>query len=183
MTLTLEETGKIMACIKMYYPQAFKDYAPQEKKALLKKWQEQFAEDDYSVVGAAIDAFAATDEKGFAPMVGQIKAIIRKLTKPEEMSEQEAVNLVIKAASRSIYNSQEEFDKLPPVLQRLVGKPSKLREWAMMDTDTVNSVVASNLMRSYKVIAEREREYQALPSQVKALIDGVKKNFMLEEGK
>ena len=180
--MTVEETGKIMASIKMYYPNAFKDYAPQEKKALLMKWQEMFADDDYGVVGAAVDAFAATDEKGYAPVVGQIKALIRKITQPDEMSEQEAVNLVLKATRRSILNSKEEFEKLPPILQRLVGSPSKLKEWALMDADTVNSVVASNLMRSYKVIAEKEKEFQALPSNVRAVLEGAKKVNLLKGG-
>ena len=36
----------------------------------------------------------------------------------------------------------------------------------MMDSDTVNSVVASNFQRSYKARAANEREFLALPSEV-----------------
>ena len=180
--MTLEETGKILAVIKKEYPHAFKDLTPQEKKEKIVFWQEMFSEDDYGVVGAAVKTYIATDTTGYAPIIGQIKANIRKLTKPDDMSEQEAVNLVLKAAANSNYGAKEEFDKLPPILQRLVGSPSKLKEWAMMDIDTVNSVVASNLMRSYKVITEKEKERQALPSNVKAMIEGVRKSFLLEGG-
>ena len=181
--MTIEETGKILAVIKKEYPHEFKDFSIQDKRDKVAFWQDMFADDDYSVVGAAIKSYIATDTTGFAPKIGQIKALIRKLTQPDEMSEQEAVNLILKAASRSNYGAKEEFEKLPPICQRLVGSPSKLREWAMMEEATLNSVVASNLMRSYKAIAEREREYQALPSNVKTLIDGVRKNLMLEGGK
>lgn len=52
-------------------------------------------------------------------------------------------------------------------MQRLVGSASQLREWAMMDADTVSSVVASNFQRSYKVRAKNEREILALPSSVR----------------
>lgn len=181
--MTLEETSKILAVIKKEYPHAFKDLV--EKKDKMQKlefWQRMFANDDYSVVGAAVEMYIATDTTGFAPVIGQIKENIRKLTQPEEMSEQEAVNLILKAATRGIYNSQEEFDKLPPICQRLVGTPKKLKEWAMMDVDTLNSVVASNLMRSYKAVAQKEKEYQALPSNVKVLLEGAKSKMMLKEG-
>ena len=89
---------------------------------------------------------------------------------------------MLKATRRSILNSKEEFEKLPPILQRLVGSPSKLKEWALMDADTVNSVVASNLMRSYKVIAEKEKEFQALPSNVRAVLESAKKVNLLKGG-
>jgi hypothetical protein len=45
-----------------------------------------------------------------------------------------------------------------------------LREWAMMDTDTVNSVVASNLMRSFQSIKETDRVQQALPGGLKNVV-------------
>jgi predicted small lipoprotein YifL len=100
------------------------------------------------------------------------------VTQPEEMTEQEAWALVSKAIRNSAYNSAEEFAKLPPVVQRLVGSPSQLREWGQMDSDTVNSVVASNFQRSYRARAKNERDYLALPSSVKsymaALADGMK---------
>ena len=178
--MTLEETGKILAVIKKEYPHAFKDFTPQEKKDKVVFWQEMFADDDYGVVGAAIKTYIATNTTPFAPTIGQIKANIRKLTRPDDMSEQEAVNLVLKATRRSLYHSQEEFDKLPPILQRLVGSPSKLKEWASMDAQTVNSVVASNLMRSYKVISEKEKEFQALPSNIQNYIAEMSNQFRLE---
>jgi hypothetical protein len=181
--LNIEETGKILAVIKKEYPHEFKDFSVQDKRAKVAFWQDMFADDDYGVVGAAVKSYIATDTTGYAPKVGQLKALIRKLTQPDEMSEQEAVNLILKAASRSNYGAKEEFEKLPPICQRLAGSPARLREWASMDRATVNSVVASNLMRSYKAIAEKEREYQALPSNVKAVLEGIKNNMRLEGGK
>lgn len=180
--MTLEETSKILAVIKKEYPHAFKDLTQQEKMDKVAFWQEMFAEDDYGVVGAAVKAYIATDTTGYAPIVGQLKELIRKLTQPEQMSEQEAVNLILRAAAHSIYCSEEEYERLPPICQRLVGSPAKLKQWAMMDADTVNSVVASNLMRSYKAIAQKEKEYQALPSNVKAVLEGVKNSLLLEKG-
>lgn len=178
--MNYEETGKILAVIKKNYPHAYKDFTTEEKADLITLWQEMFAEDDYGVVGAAVKSYIATDTKGFAPIIGQIKELIRKLTEPNEMTEQEAWGYVAKALRNSGYHSAEEFEKLPEQIQRVVGSPAQLREWAMMDSDTVQSVVASNFQRSYRARAKSDKEYQALPSNVKAMLEGVSNKFLLE---
>jgi hypothetical protein len=107
-----------------------------------------------------------------------MKAMLVKINQPEEMTEQEAWQCVAVALRNSAYNSSAEFEKLPPVVQRLVGSPNQLREWSQMDSDTVNSVVASNFQRSYRARAKSERDFLALPSSVKsymaAIADGMK---------
>lgn len=52
---------------------------------------------------------------------------------------------------------------LSDTVRRVVGSPSQLREWAMMEPDTVQSVVASNFQRSYRSRAASEKEFAALP--------------------
>ena len=42
-----------------------------------------------------------------------------------------------------------------------------------MDSETFNSVVASNFQRSYKVRAKNERDYLALPSSVKTFMASI----------
>lgn len=178
--MNFEETGKILAVIKKNYPHAYKDFTREEKEDLIVLWQEMFADDDYGVVGAAVKSYIATDTKGFAPVIGQIKELIRKITEPNEMSEQEAWGYVAKALRNSGYNSAEEFEKLPAQIQRVVGSPSQLRDWALMDSDTVQSVVASNFQRSYRARAKSDKEYQALPSSVREMLESVSNKFLLE---
>ena len=119
------------------------------------------------MVKAAVKAHIATDAKGYPPHIGAIKAAIRKITQPDEMSEMEAWGYVSRALRNSSYNSIKEFERLPPVVRRIVGAPSQLREWAAMDSDTVQSVVQSNFMRSYRARSQSEQEYLALPAEVK----------------
>ena len=178
--MTLEETLKVFSVLKANYPNFFKNISRIDAEAQVNLWCEMFQDTPYELVGAAVKAYIAVDTDGYPPNVGKIKAQIRKLTQTEELSEQEAVNLIIKAASNSNYHSQEEFDKLPPILQKLVGSPSQLREWAVMDRDVVNSVVSSNLMRSYRVMAERERQQQALPNSIKGIIAESTQRLMIE---
>ena len=98
------------------------------------------------------------------------------------MTAAEAWGLVLSAVKRSAYDSREEFEKLPVMLRRLVGSPSQLRDWAMMDAETVQSVVASNFQRSYQVRAKQEQEYQDLPSEIKQMIGSIADRFALEDG-
>ena len=96
---------------------------------------------------------------------------MRLLTSQNELSEGEAWQLVARAISNGIYGSKKEFDALPQTIQRIVGSPNALREWAMMDSDVVHSVVASNFQRSYRVVSEREREIKALPQDVREIVN------------
>ena len=132
-----------------------------------------FQSESYQIVEAAVYAHIAKSEQ--PPTVAHIKKEINNLINPNEISEAEAMNMILSAASNSLYNASEEFKKLPSILQKLVGSPRQLREFALMDGKTMNSVIISNLSRSYKVMAKREKEMQALPD--------ISKNFiaMLEK--
>ena len=168
--MTREETLAIMSVLKAAYPNYYKDMKRSDAEAIVGLWAEMFKDEPVEVVALAVKAHIANDAKGFPPVIGAIKDAIVKLQTPDEMTELEAWGYVRKAISNGIYGSQKEFDALPPVIQRLVGSPNQLREWAMMDADTVASVVASNFQRSYKARAAHEREFLALPEDVKGAI-------------
>ena len=168
--MTREETIKVLAVLKAAYPNFYRGMKADELNGIVNLWASQFESDSYQTVGAAVQAHIATDTKGYPPHIGAIKEAIRKITQPDEISEMEAWGYVASALRNSGYNSVAEFDKLPPVVRRIVGSPSQLREWAMMDSDTVQSVVQSNFMRSYRARAQSEREYLALPEKVRDLM-------------
>lgn len=179
--MTVDETLKIFAVLKANYSNFFKSMSRIDAEAMVNLWAEMFADEPYEVVGMAIKSYIASDVNGYPPNVGVIKEQMRKLSQTEGLTEQEAINLITKACKNGNYGAKEEFDKLPPILQKLVGSPSQIKEWALMDTDQFKSVVSSNLMRSYRVMAERERQHQALPSDIKNLIGGITEQFRLKE--
>lgn len=165
--MTYDETLAIMSVLKAAYPAFYRDMKRADAEAAVALWAEMFKDEPAAVVGLAVKSFIATDEKGFPPNIGTIRAAIVKLREPEEMTPQEAWVYVNEATRRSIHYAQEEFDKLPPVIQKVVGNPQQLKEWAMMDSATVQSVVASNFQKSFRVRAAREREFQALPADIR----------------
>lgn len=165
------EAVKIISILQINYPDNFRGKSEAVIEATVNLWARAFVDDAYAVVSAAVMAHMVSDTNRFMPPIGVIKAKIAELMKPDEMTEQEAWGLVAKALKNSTYGANEEFAKLPPAVQRAVGGASQLRDWAMMDTETVQSVVASNFQRSYRVTSQRERDWEKLPSGVKQFVE------------
>ena len=179
--MNLVETAKLMAILETAYPMFYAKKTQQEREDAIRLWAEMFADEPGEVVAVAVKALIKSRVSTFPPGIGEITEKIQQITQPEQMTEQEAWNLVLKAVCNSNYNSGEEFRKLPPVVQRLVGSPSQLQQWAAMDSETVNSVVASNFQRSYKVRAKNERDYLALPSSVKRFMESITEGMRMPQ--
>ena len=165
--MNTRETQGILAMIKAAYPNFYRDMPRADLVAAVNLWQKQFSEYNVSVVKAALHALIATRKEGYPPTIGAVKEQIAKLTAPQQLSEAEAWALVSRAARNGTYGYQQEFKKLPPEIQRVVGRPEQLRAWAMMEADEVESVVASNFMRAYRSSAAKEKEECALPQFVR----------------
>ena len=87
----------------------------------------------------------------------------------------EAWLLVSKALRNGTYGAIEEFNKLPPLVQKAVGSPHNLRNCSQTDTNSIENAVQSNFMRSYRLVVNRENEIKQLPADVRTLIENVNK--------
>ena len=179
--MTKAETVRILAVLKAAYPHAFKNLTKADAEAMLNLWAMQFEADSADLVAAAVNALISSRQAGYSPTIGEVKAQMQKLTAKEELSEAAAWALVSKACANGIYGYREEFAKLPEAVQRAVGAPEQLKAWAMMDEDTVESVVASNFKRSYRADQERQKENEMLPKEVKDMLSGVADQMRIEK--
>lgn len=168
--MTRSEMAKIIISLQAAYPDTSRGMPDDVLQAMITLWHKAFQDESYEAVSAAVLAHVSVDTARFLPPIGAIKDRLLKLREPAMMTEAEAWALVHKAMRNSCYNAQDEFDKLPTVLQRLVGSPSQLRAWGMMDADTVNSVVASNFQRAYRDRARQIRDFAVLPSSVREMV-------------
>ena len=125
----------------------------------------------YSVLSAATQKYMMQSE--YPPTIAGLRKKAAEITAPiqEDMSELEAWSLVRKALSNSGYNAEAEFDKLPELCQKAVGNSANLREMALMDIDTVNSVEQSHFIRSYRATLDRKRADAQVAPDVTRLID------------
>ena len=72
--------------------------------------------------------------------------------------------------------------ELPPILQRVVGGPEQLAAWEQVANEDIDTVIQSNFMRSYRARAQQEREFQALPQDVRDMIGQAVGRTALEDG-
>lgn len=177
--MTREDTKSILSVLRAGYPNFYKDLNKADADQIIDLWATMFADEPLMVVIEAVKSLMVTAK--FPPTIADVKEKIYLITHPQTMTEIEAWNLVRKAIG--YYNAQENFDSLSPTLRKLVGSPNQLREWAVMDSETVNSVIQSNFMRSYKARVQQEKETVMLPESTRAMIQGLSAKMSITDGK
>lgn len=169
--MTLEEAAGILSIIFMNYPDTIRGFTKEERKAYAKNWHSFFVEDSAEEVLAAVQSIIASSQERFAPNIGMIREQMRRLRTPKGgLSEQEAWELVKRALRNGSYGYREEYAKLPPIIQRCLGSENTIREWAAQDVTELDTVTASNFMRSYRAIKSAAEENDRMsPGQREAL--------------
>ncbi len=162
--MTKTEVKKVIAVMMATYP----NYKPINVDIVVEVWTDMLGRYTYEQVNMALKAYILSDISGFAPSIGQIVEKLRLFIGNEELNEMAAWGLVLKAMRNSIYHSEEEFAKLPPVVQKAVVSPGQLREWAMAeDVDgTWMNVTQSNFMRTYRAELSQEKTLEKLPPDI-----------------
>lgn len=167
--MTREETVKIIRIMCDCYP----NYKPNNLSETVDVWHMMLEEYPYESIAVSLKAYVLSDTSGFAPSIGQLVQKMQSITQKEELNEMEAWSLVQKAIRNSGYECESEFAKLPPNVQKAVGSPYTLREWAL--TEHLNKeVVGSNFMRSYRSVCSSAKEYALYPDSIKKLINETK---------
>lgn len=161
--MTRDEIKQLLMRISSVYL----NWKPQaELKYIVETWWEYLSEYTYNEIKMALKAYISTDTSGFAPSIGQLIEKMRTISAPEELSEMEAWTLVSKALRNGYYGAEQEFEKLPPLVQKAVGAPSQLRNWSQTDSESVENVIQSNFMRTYRQEIAKSREMRKIPQDV-----------------
>lgn len=169
--MTRDEAIKLLMVIQSAYP----NFKPPDKTVAVDTWYTMLKDMDYNVVQIGLRAYIASDTSGFAPSIGQLINTMYTIQNPQELNEMEAWALVSKALRNGYYGAVDEFYKLPPLIQKAVGSPDNLRNWSQTDTNSIENVVQSNFMRSYRLVVNRENEIKKMPADVRTLIENVNK--------
>lgn len=180
--MTRDETIAILGILRTAYPNFYRDVSRDAALQTVTLWADMFREDPAELVSAAVKALIASRTEGWPPNIGEVKAKMQTITSPDELSEGQAWALVEKACRNGIYGYREEFDNLPPAVQKAVGTPNQLREWAILDGGELKTVVASNFMRSFRTMQKREKETAMIPADVRNLLSAVADRLSLPGG-
>ena len=163
--MTRDEVKEIIMIMTYTYP----NYKPTDITATVDTWTAILASYQFEHIRAALHSYILSDTKGFAPTPGQL--IDKIPVKSFDMTEMEAWGMVNKALSNSNYHAKEEFDKLPLVVQKTLGRFEVLQEWAGMEIDVVQSVIQSNFIRNYRTVLQREKERNKLPTRLREILE------------
>ena len=167
--MTRDEVKNIVMVISATYP----NFRADNKSVTVDAWNFAIGDYSYGLMQRALKAFMTTDASGFPPTPGQLVEQAMRLTEPEELGGMEAWSLVSKALRNCAYNSEQEFSKLPPLVQKAVGSAASLREMALMDTNTVNSVEQSHFIRTYTGLVNSKSSQAKLPQTMQQeMVDG-----------
>lgn len=172
--MTRDETKQILAVIDSAYP----NFKVENVTETLNAWHFFLADYDYNTIAIALKSYVATSGSGFAPSVSELIGMASKSIEFVQMPESEAWDLVYKAICRSAYNSQEEFAKLPPLVQKAVGSATQLKAWAL-DTDFNHSVESSNFKRQYRRLSDQEKEFAKMPVEMRTAIEQKKGQMLI----
>lgn len=178
--MTIDEVYKIIYVIRVTYPRSYERLSERDFERMAEAWNMCFEDYTYSQISLGLKAYMTSNASGFPPVPAQIIEMVNKANPIKEMNSNEAWALVYKAIGRSTYYAEEEYDKLPPLVQKAVGTPVNLREMAAMDINTVNSVEGSHFKRNYEALLKREREYAKIPASTRQQLEAVNGALMIE---
>lgn len=167
--MTKQETAQLLAIISATYP----NFKVENKTQTIDAWQWALEEYPFNAIQMAYKLYIKTDRSGFAPSVNQLITNLQKPVEQNTLSEGEAWAMVKKAISNGNYHAEEEFEKLPEIVQKAVGGASMIRQWASTDSDEVNTVIMSNFERAYKTIVKREQENMFIGNDLMKLASSV----------
>ena len=138
-------------------------------------WYSLLKDIPYKVAAAALKHHMQTNPK--VPTPADIRNGAYELTRAERMSDSEAWALVSKAISQSGYNSQREYDALPPEVQKAVGDPRQLFVWSQTDIDSVETVIQSQFLRAYRTEVARAEQRAKMSPDILRLVEETQKRL------
>lgn len=141
--MTKAEVLVLIKAMMDLYP----NYKPTDLERTVNSWSAVLKYDEARTIQNALITYSRTDTSGFAPSVGQLVQLAAPDTSNDWM-------LVRQAICNSSYHAEEEFKALPERVQRLVGSPEQLREWARTDTDIVDTSIAKAFRERGKNVRE-----------------------------
>lgn len=134
-------------------------------------WHFALSDCDFAQFKTALMSWIRTSGSSFPPTVPEIMQAMRIPDDLSSMGESEAWALVSKALRNGAYHAAEEFDRLPETIKRAVGSSDQLHNWAIMENDGIETVIASNFIRAYRAEVKRERDINAMPAAVRQMIE------------
>lgn len=173
-----KEVLYILGTLQTAYPSFYRGQTKEQLEATVRLWERQFADKDYKLVCAAVEALISTRTETYPPNIGTVNEMISKMTDPE-ITPMEAWGYVRKALQNGIYGAEYEWERMPDSVKASIT-PEQIRAWAT-DEYFNEGVASSNYMRSYAARDKNRRQLTMLPADVQKLIAQATDRLMIGE--
>lgn len=140
-------------------------------KTAFDMWYALLQDIPYDICTMATQAYMQSER--FVPTPADIRKYANQITSPltNDMSEIEAWGMVRKAISNGYYHSEQEFKKLPKLIQETLGSHERLREMSQLDLSDVETVEQSHFVRNYRAKLEQHKNKMQLGGELRISID------------
>ena len=165
--MTQEGVAKLVNKLIKNYPSTYGNYGRSDMEAMIETWAMALEDFEDEAVTAAFKTFLINDQKGFPPAIGQIVALIpvNGNVYNTVLTPGEAWTLVLNAMKNVTYQPRESFDRLPEIVQRILGGVEALQELGGTDAKA-REIEKQRFFRAYDdAIAEAKRNGKALPTR------------------
>ena len=110
-------------------------------------------------------------ESPYPPTIHDIRKNAIEMVSPNTMRTPiEAWNEAYGMICNGLYMTEEEFNEHSPEVKKFFGNVAQVRELAMTDTKTVNTVTKGQFLKQYEILVEREKQQKLLPKQMQDMI-------------
>src|SRR5665648_44508 len=165
--MNIKATQQLLSILKMAYPNFYKSMSKEDAIETVKLYYDFFGEHQTPVVVQALKNYIRNNV--FPPSIAGLNTEIKLLMNQGNTSE-ELWSKVAKAVGNSLYNSTEEFKKLPIECQRWLGSPKGLKDLGMAEVEVVNTVVRGQFLKTINEIKASEKAQNGMSPELKELI-------------
>lgn len=166
-----KEVLSILTLLKTAYPYFYSKMSKQEAESVVNLWQDMFVDESAAIVAIAVKELISI-HTDYPPNIGHVKEQIRNVIDAVtgEPTEHELWNIYKNTVSHCLYRECEAYNSLPPILQKYAGSPGCLRDHAVMEAETFNSVIRGQFLKQVARLKEREKYTERLPAGVKETV-------------
>jgi hypothetical protein len=140
-------------------------------------WEKALSDITYDVAEKALLKVLSTSK--FFPTIAEIREAATQLTQPQQLDAMEAWGLVVNAIRRyGFYREKEALDSLPEEIADLV----KQFTWRELCLNENPDTIRAQFRMAWETRTKRKKELDALPQEVRVMIEGLTEKMKLLGG-
>lgn len=168
--MTLQETQKMLVILKKAYPRYYTESTKEEVQKTVLFYHDMFSEYPVEIVITALKNYIKVNE--YPPTIAGLQKQIDLLTHKDD--KMELWNTLAAACSRGTRMTAEEFETLPESIREWAGDVGQIKELALMDSVTFNSVIRGQFLKTIPQIIERQEAKKKLPAETRKILEMLK---------